>query len=111
MSLQPCRRMAPVRQEQVVQQPIVRETIQTRVIEDIQPVIEREVLQTRVVKTVKPIYEHVVECPRLITTQYEQPRAYAASQQQQPQRYTYEYEPLGSRGGVWPKSGRTRRYQ
>jgi hypothetical protein len=49
----------------VVKQPVVREIIRPRIIEQIQPVIDREIQETTVIKTIKPVQEVVFESPRI----------------------------------------------
>lgn len=51
----------PVQREYVVQNPVVRETLIRKVVEEIQPVIDRDLIQTTVVRQLQPIYEQVYE--------------------------------------------------
>jgi len=91
------RNVPPVHEDetsaQVVElQPVIRERIVRRVIEEIQPVIEREVRQTRVVRQVRPIKEVVYERPVIENVRVVQAQTPFRTQQQQPQQQQPQYQ-------------------
>jgi anaerobic ribonucleoside-triphosphate reductase len=53
--------------------PIVKERVNTHVIEEIQPVIERTIDETHVVHTEQPIYEHHTAAPKVAEVRYNAP--------------------------------------
>ncbi|KAI3647936.1 hypothetical protein MP228_008157 [Amoeboaphelidium protococcarum] len=46
--------------------PVVTETVQTRVIQELVPIIERDVYQTQLLQLSQPILERVIEAPRVL---------------------------------------------
>jgi len=49
----------------VTKEPIIREKIHKKIIEEIQPIIMKEIIAPHIIREVLPVYEKIVEAPTL----------------------------------------------
>jgi len=59
--------VAPLTTERFEKTPVIEETVQKRIIEEVQPVLYKEVVKPVLVEQVRPVYEKVVEAPVFIS--------------------------------------------